>query len=323
MNRNKAAESRKEKLIFLTGSLVLVLAIFNSLLTRISGIPFGIVLDATLLLSLGLCLSTASSRPLYNHPVVIIILIWMVFCMLNVLFVSPNSLSALFPYRNYAFRLLAVVPFIHMLKSARSLPKTIMLITCINIIICLYGIMQRFVHYPDWDIRYIYNSPERLELFTHFDLLRIISVFSDPTTLGIYCMVMLLFSLLLLKNISSRRLMMLVLFSLPLLLATCLLAYSRTPFVLAVIAAGFYFIYTFNIRTVLITACASLIILIPILLTDNAMGERIKSAFHLENNVSLQIRNADRHYVQELVFEKPFGIGIALVSIGLGLLLFM
>ena len=289
--------------------LLLCISICNSLLARVTGLPMGILLDLLIGLSLAFVLFRSDYIRKRNLCINLII-IWFIYCSSHLILHSTINHASVGAFRNYAFRFLSLPLFLYITAYRSSVVKLVVFISVINLIFSTYGLIQHYIGFPDWDMSYIYASQGRTELFTHFNLLRIISVFSDPTTLGNYSCIMFAMTVLLIPLVRKARNKILFGLVSLLLISNTLLAYSRTPYLLLAIGAMIFVVFTLETRRLLTTIGLAILIAIPLLTTNNPLSSRIKSAFDFKNNVSLQIRNTDRHYVQEFIHSKPYGIGM-------------
>ena len=170
-------------------TLILFIGFFTEEITKFYSAPVGIANDALLLL-LGISLmlrliKERDYRP-FQHPITVVITIWMLYNIFAVL----NPVAATRIGWLYAVRPMAGITFIYFITayavkdfaSAKYLVKVILGLT---VFAGLYGLKQEWFGFSNGEMAWLQADPLRFMLIYQWGRIRVFSIFSDPTTMGI------------------------------------------------------------------------------------------------------------------------------------------
>ena len=187
-------------------------------------------------------------------------------------------------------------------------------LTALCVIAAGYGCYQQFFGFADFEMNYISRSQTRMNLyFLISGIKRKFSLFSDPSSFGITMAaaanVLLCFTI----TTKFSRKTFLCLFSLALTLMGLAFSGTRTAYLAFAAGACFLLLLTINklatrVVGIILFLVFAFIMMIPIY--SNPTLNRVRSAFELENEASMSVRELNRKKVQPYIWTHPFGGGL-------------
>ncbi|HMX39153.1 MAG TPA: O-antigen ligase family protein, partial [Saprospiraceae bacterium] len=301
--------------VFAVGMMLLVAALVPFAL-KLTAAPIGTLLDLLILLgTMGILLRQIRHRDwsFLKGPLPTMTLIWLYYNILQVLNPWADSKMAwLYTVRSVALQqvvfFIAIYAFRHNRRALMILLKSLLLL---GFVYAAYGLKQEYLGLSSWEETWLYSDPKRFELMFQWGRLRIASLCGDPTTFGI---LMAGFSMLCLALLlgPTREVQKIVLGVL-MVLALWSMAYSgtRTAFMLVPIGGIFYCGLILNKRVLLIGGFLFLAGTAFVLKsTTNPVIYRIKSAFNVENDDSMNVRLINQRKIQPYIQRHPFGGGL-------------
>jgi hypothetical protein len=308
--------------IYLTTSLGFVIFTLSRLIY--SDIPWGTGLEILIYITtLGMLASQKikdnSLSLFFKNPFVIVFTIYLLYIFISVVHPAMESkLGWIMEFKRilslYCFFLLIYIGMGNMKQY--YLFSRFLLALCI--IAAIYGCFQQFLGFADFEMNYILRSEARKKLlFMISGVKRKFSLFSDPSSFGITMAASASILLSIIGNIKfSKRTLIL-----SILLVVCLmsLAFSgtRTAYLAFAAGAGFFLLLTVNklatrVLGVFLVCAFALIMIIPIY--SNPTLNRVRSAFDLGNEASLNVRDINRKSIQPYMLTHPFGGGLGTTS---------
>lgn len=255
----------------------------------------------------------------FKNPFVIVFTVYLLYIFISI--VNPAMNSKIGWITEFK-RLLSLYCFFLLIYIGLENVKQHYIFGRFLIILCIiaaaYGCFQQFFGFADFEMNYIVRSEARKKLlFMISGVKRKFSLFSDPSSFGI---TMAATASILLSIIGSIKFSKKTLI-LSILLIICLmgLAFSgtRTAYLAFAAGAGFFLLLTVNkiatrILGVMLLLSFAFIMVIPIY--SNPTLNRVRSAFDLGNEASLNVRDVNRKSVQPYMLTHPFGGGLGTTS---------
>lgn len=292
----------------------LAVTLLASLGSRLTNLPTGLLIDVILASGLFLVFLKYRIGMFTSHPIMMLLLIWFIFC-LGLAFLYPEKIvSWVYAIRNYSLRLFSFALFYFMIRKQDDLNNLHNFFLLSSIPICIYGLLQFAGFFPGFDQDYIASNVGRSERFSHDGKTRIFSIFSDPTTLGMYLSIMFFFAAI--PLVRARRIINRGILAIAALMTSMVivLAYSRTPYVLVLIGCILFLVFRPSKQRFMAFATLGLIAFIFVMGSNSSISDRLKSGFQLKDNVSWEIRNVDRNYITPKILERPLGYGLGITG---------
>ncbi len=255
----------------------------------------------------------------FKHPFVIIFTIYIVYVLLSIGNPAMNSKVGWIKEFKRDFALFCFFFLIYLgLDSIKQQYNFIRFLIVLCIIAGIYGCYQEFFGFAEFEMNYITRSETRRNLlFMVTGVKRKFSLFSDPSSYGITMAAAANILLVIIGNIRFSW----KTFAYVLLMIICLmgLAFSgtRTAYLAFAVGAAFYLLITINKRATRILGMVLLmalgfIMIVPIY--SNPTLNRIKSAFDLDSEASLNVRDVNRKFIQPYLYSHPLGGGLGTTS---------
>lgn len=299
-------------------TVIIVIGFFTDEITKFVSAPVGILNDGILLLlgiSLMLRLIKERNFKPFHHPITVFITIWMLYNIFAVL----NPVAATRIGWLYAVRPMAGITFIYFVmayavkdfEDAKYFVKVILGLTALS---GLYGLKQEWIGFSSAEMAWLHSDPLRFMLIYQWGRLRVFSVFSDPTTMGIIFVYITFLIVALMTGPFSKRKKILGGVAIAVMMLANAYGGSRTPVALIPIGVIYYLILRVNKNT-LIGVFGFFLLGAVFMLKSTSSGViyRMQSSFST-NDASVQIRLEHQEFVQPFLRENPFGWGLA--SIG-------
>lgn len=175
-----------------------------------------------------------------------------------------------------------------------------------------YGCYQQWFGYLPMELRYIKSNPLEYALMYQNGNLRKFSFLSDVVSFSVLAGVMCTLTLVIGINQkkASRKYMMLA----AAFIMFLGMSYSGTRTATIIVPTGMslYVLMTIKNKTTLITLFSSFILVLFFFFAPiyNPTIQRLRSTFNTED-ASLNVRDANRHYIQPYIYAHPMGGGLA------------
>ncbi|HHB78006.1 MAG TPA: O-antigen ligase domain-containing protein [Saprospiraceae bacterium] len=299
-------------------TVILFIGFFTEEITKFVSAPVGILNDGILLLlgiSLMLRLIKERNFTPFQHPVTVFITIWMFYNVVAVL----NPVAATRLGWLYAVRPMAGITFIYFvvlyaIKEFSDVKYFVKVMLGLTIFAGFYGLKQEWLGFSSAEMAWLHSDPLRFMLIYQWGRLRVFSVFSDPTTMGIIFVYMSFFIIGLMTGPFDRWKKIAGGVAIGVMMLATAYGGSRTPIALIPVGVIFFLILHINKRT-LIGVFIFFVLGTGFMLksTSNGVIYRIQSSFSTDD-ASVQIRLEHQEFVQPFLRQNPFGWGLA--SIG-------
>jgi hypothetical protein len=299
--------------------LTVAISFFVIYLRKFIDLPFGFILDGLLvILSLGLAYRAIQDRNLTisKHPISIMIYVWMGYTFLQVLNPAAPSMTG-WAYSVRSLALWIVIYFVSLrVVSWRFVKKFIVLVSALMLLSALYGLKQEFIGFSQREMDWLLADPLRYQLYFTWARLRVFSFFGDPTSFGIAVVYWGVLCLILATGpFRIWKRLVLAAIAFPMLLSMVYTG-SRTPMMLLVLGAAFYFLMNINWTTVIVGAAFTLAVSVFALKPNgNPVIFRMQSAFRPQEDRSMLLRLENQTSIQPYIQSHPFGAGLASIGV--------
>jgi putative inorganic carbon (hco3(-)) transporter len=293
----------------------LIIAFLVQFIGKMTNAPIGTSLDALLLLMIsGILISQVVKKDwsFAKDPISTLLLFWIYFNVFQVLNPSQESKMAwLFTVRSLAILNLLYFIACYAFNSFKRIQQMLNLIVGLATVVAIYGLKQEFMGFSAAEKAWIYQDPERFQLFFQWGRMRTFSLFNDAMTFGIMMAYMGLFCLI------YATAPMRVLYRGMLLLAALLMfwssIYTGTRTCFALIPMGFAFYAVMTLRKEVLVGFGVFLVLGAVLVikggNSNAVLFRVKSAFEPSEDASVQIRYFNQKRIRPFIYSHPIGYG--------------
>ncbi len=293
----------------------LIVAFLVQLIGKMTNAPVGTSLDALLLLMIaGILIGQVLKKnwTFAKDPISTVLIFWIYFNIFQVLNPSQESKMAwLFTVRSLAILNLLYFIACYAFNSFKRIQQMLNLIVFLATIVAIYGFKQEFLGFSSAEKAWIYQDPERFQLFFQWGRMRTFSLFNDAMTFGIMMAYMGVFCL-----IYATAPMRLFYRSL-LILAAILMFWSsiytgtRTCFALIPLGLAFYALMTLKKEVILglgiFLAFGAVIVFKGG--NSSAVLFRVRSAFEPSEDASIQIRYFNQKRIRPYIYSHPIGYG--------------
>lgn len=253
--------------------------------------------------------------PFFKKPFVIVFSIYLLYVVVSVVNPAMNSKLGWISECKRFFSLYCFFLIIYIgLDNVKDHYKYSRLLLILCIIAAIYGCFQQLFGFADFEMNYIVRSEARRKLlFMISGVKRKFSLFSDPSSFGITmaASASILLSLIANSKLSKKT----FLYSFFLIVSLMGLAFSgtRTAYLAFAAGAGFFLLLTANkiatrVLGIFLLLGFAFIMVVPIY--SNPTLNRVRSAFDLDNEASLNVRDVNRKSVQPYMLSHPFGGGL-------------
>ncbi len=299
--------------------LILIVAFLTNLLAKIGDYPVGIALDALayfMLFAIFIRQIKERNWEFVNNPISFFIIIWICYSMIMALNPEAESIKAwLYSVRAMAGLIIIFFIALYAFNSLERIKLMFKVILFLSFLAALYGLKQEWIGFEDWEMAWLRANERRWLLIVQWGRVRVFSIFSDPTTMGIPMVYMSVFSIILATApIKIWKRVALIVAACAMLLC---MGYggSRTPVVLIPIGFMFYVLLTLQ-RKILMVSGIGFLLFFVIMLKDssNPVLYRLQSAFR-SNDASVQVRLDNQRLIQPYIRTHPFGSGLGSTGI--------
>ena len=301
--------------------LVFLMGIFMFYIDRMANLSFptGTVYDA--LVALVFFSLFVDQRhhdwTLFKNPVTFMFAIVIFYQFLQFFNPSANSpIAWLVSLRNNTSFLLYIICF-QIFSSVKSVTRFTMLWMFVAFIAAAYGIQQHFFGLNSFETAWMNSQQERVNLYIIWGELRVFSLFSDPSSFGLFMSMSGLASMVM--AMGPFKSMIRLGFGLLSVIFLISMSYSGTRTAIAMVAAGiaFYIVIMLHNRRTLV-ASSILVFFGAILFFGPFYGgtmSRLRSTFHASADPSMAVRDVKRLRFQEYIQTHPMGGGLNTVGI--------
>ena len=231
---------------------------------------------------------------------------------------NPNLLSIkgyLFGFRR-EMSLLCVYIFAYYASKDRDFIKRLLwLWISLATVAAIYGLWQQFIGFNRVDrffVMYKWVMEGRMP-FYHAGFMRMFSLFSDPTTFGMFLAPAAIFSFVYSNLVKSRKLKVFLIVSAVLMIGGVVVSGTRTAYVMVVASIALYLMMTMNNKRTIIISSLLLFGFMYLLygpIGNNHYVERVRSGFVGSDDESLALRDYKRNATQSYMYSQPLGGGI-------------
>ncbi len=297
-------------------SILIMTSFFIMQAAKYANLPFGTVMDALIFVMMfGILVRQIKERDwaFAKNPISYCIMLWIAYNILQI--INPwagSAMAWLYTVRSVAVLLSLYYIACYAFTSLEKIISAIKLILILGFITAVYGIKQEIFGYTASEINWLYEYEERFQLIFQWGRLRVVSLFADPTTLGIMMVYLSTFCLILASNSKIDRLkrITLVFFSLCMLL-TMAFGGSRTPVVLIPIGLLAWMLLTLKKSTIV---SISIFFVVGFAFMFRSSGNpiiwRIQSALNFTEDASVKVRMRNQKFIQPFIQTHPFGGGL-------------
>jgi putative inorganic carbon (hco3(-)) transporter len=300
--------------------LLFLMGVFMFYIDRMMtiGFPLGTVYDALVgLVFFSLFFDKKQHDwSLFKNPVTVMFIILIVYQVLQLFNPSANSVVAwLVSLRNNISVLIYVICF-QMFSSLKEVKRFTHVWLGIALIVGLYGIYQKLFGLTGFEMAWMNEQPERIDLYIIWGQLRAFSFLSDPSSFGLFTGAGALASMVL--AMGPFRAAYRLLFGGIMMVLLVAMSYSGTRTAIALVAVGIAFYITVmlhNRRTLL--AAAMFAVFGAILMFGPFYGStltRLRSTFKASEDPSMAVRDVKRLRFQKYIQTHPIGGGLYTVG---------
>ncbi len=298
-------------------AITLIMAMVAQYIPKLVAFPAGIALDALVFfMFLGLIVRQIKSRDwsFAHSPISGMILLWIFYCLMQVLNPSAGSQMAwVFTVRSLAGLIFLYFVALFAFRDLKRIKGMIKFMIGLAVVSSAYGLKQEWIGFSSAEIAWLYADPERYQLIVQWSRMRIFSFFSDPTSYGVYMGYMAVFCIVLIFGPTKKWQKVVLGIFASMMILSMVYAGSRTPFVLVPVGFAFYAMATFK-KEVVIGGLAVVILAVPVVIKGSASSAvlfRLRSAFQSDlSKDTMDVRSVNRKRVQPHVWNHPIGHGM-------------
>ncbi len=297
-------------------NLIIVICFFIQFIGKHVNAPIGTLLDALIFLMLfGILVNQVKKKDwsFMKNPISAILLVWIGYNFLQALNPTAESFQAwMYTVRSMAGQSFLFFIGCYALSSYKAIMNVIKLMLFMVMVLAIYGLKQEFFGYTDAEMIWVTADPERFQLIFQWSRLRIVSLLSDPTTLGIVMAYMAVFSIALITGPFKMAHKVALGIGVVCMLLTIAYAGSRTPVVL--FPFGIVILVMLTLKKEYIIGGFIFMILgagFVMKSSSNAVIFRLQSAFNPETSGdTMEVRFKNQKRVQPFIHTHPFGAGM-------------
>ncbi len=297
-------------------NVILAICFFVQFIGKHTSAPIGTLLDAMIFLMLfGILVNQVKNRDwsFIQNPISALLMIWIAYNFIQVLNpVAGSKIAWIYTVRSMAGQSLLFFIGCYAFTTYKSIKTTIKVIIGMVTILALYGLKQEFFGFTGTEMAWLMSDPERFQLIFQWSRMRIFSLLSDPTTLGIVMAYMSLFCITLITG--PFKLWQKIALGIAALCMIMTMAYagSRTPIVLFPFGIVVFMMLTMK-RDFLIAGAFFFLLGAAFVMkgSSNAVIFRIQSAFNPEaSSDTMDVRFKNQKRIQPFIHAHPFGAGL-------------
>jgi putative inorganic carbon (hco3(-)) transporter len=300
----------------------LVVSFFLLGILRFVEAPLGTILDgliALLFFSFLWAVVTKKFAMVTKHPLVIWVIVWIVYNILEV--VNPFAASReawIYTIRSVALALLLFFVAARAISDYNALKYFVLTWVFLAALLAFYGLVQEFNGLLPFEEQWVRAKEERFLLIYNWGRFRKFSFFADPTTYGIVCAYTGVFCLVMAIGVKVKLYKRLILAFLGFIMVFAMVfSGTRTAYVMPVAGLMFYVCLNFNWKIFSVFAVLATVFVGIIVSPIKSLGpldannlERIRSAFMPSDDPSFQVRLKNQAFIQPFIQKNPLGGGL-------------
>ncbi len=279
--------------------------------------PFGAFIEVFLILIfIGVVVQSFNvnnDESVFKNPIGYAILLYVGYTLLEMVNPNSSSISArLLAIREIVAFVLTFFVVMHVFKTYRYIVFFTKFWLFFALLAALYGMYQEYFGIPDFEMRWLYASPERYKLAFIWGRLRKWSFLSDINAFGLFMAYSgIICAILALGPYKIKARIVLAVSALIMFIS---MSYSgtRTATAMVIVGFAFYVFMTITNRRTLVFAVVAVIAFLSILYGPfyGATFSRIRTTFRGSEDASMSVRDVKRARLQPYVQSHPFGGGI-------------
>lgn len=293
----------------------LIIAFLVQYVGKITNAPIGTSLDGLMVLMVaGILIGQVVKKDwsFAKDPISSLLLFWIYYNIFQVLNPSAESKMAwLFTVRSLAILNLLYFIACYAFNSLKRIKQMLNLVVILATVTAIYGLKQEFGGFSAAEKAWIYQDPERFQLFFQWGRMRTFSLFNDAMTFGVMMAYMGVFCLI--YATAPLRPIYRALLVLAGLLMFWSSIYTGTRTCFALIPMGLAFYAVMTLRKEVIIAFGVFLFFGAILVfkggNSNPVLFRVKSAFEPSEDASVQIRYFNQKRIRPYIYSHPIGFG--------------
>jgi putative inorganic carbon (hco3(-)) transporter len=293
----------------------LILAFFVQFVGKLTSAPIGTSLDGLMVLMVsGILISQVVKKDwsFAKDPISSLLLFWIYFNIFQVLNPSQESKMAwLFTVRSLAILNLLYFIACFAFSSLQRIKQILNLIVILATVTALYGLKQEFGGFSEAEKSWIYQDPERFQLFFQWGRMRTFSLFNDAMTFGVMMAYMGVFCFIYATGPMRPMHRGLLILAGTLMFWSSIYTGTRTCF--ALIPMGLAFYAAMTLKKEIFIGFGIFLFFGAILVfkggNSNPVLFRVKSAFEPSNDASVQIRYFNQKRIRPYIYSHPIGFG--------------
>ena len=273
-------------------SFTIILAFFILGLKRFIGdVQLGIVMDVLILIMFfGVFVKQVKERDwsFVKNPISFMILVWILYNLLELTNpLAESTLAWVYTVRSIAGIMILYFILMYAIKSKEFITWLIRLWIILMTLACLYGYLQEFFGFPQYEMNWIMKTQERYALLFQYGKFRKFSFFSDPLVFGISMSFTSILCFVLVGG-PFKRSQKIILFLLGLFMLNGMLySGTRAAYVLPPAAFMFYTIITFRKKVLILDGVIIVLSFVLVnMSTSNQNLARFQSAYYLNDEPS-------------------------------------
>jgi len=297
---------------------LVVVSYFLLELKKVVDVPFGIFLDAgILLLFIAMLFRQAEEHDwrFADNPISWWVLAWIFLNILQVINPVAESREAwMYTVRGMAGTIVFFYVILYTLSDYAYIIRLLKLVIGLSFLVGLFSFYQEYFGLPPWEQRWMMSDIERYKLIYQGGRIRLFSFLSDPTTFGIMMAYMVVLCFSLFFGPWKRRTKVLLIIGGFVMLLGCFWSGTRTAYI--VIPAGIFFVTLMAItkRQWNLVVFSGVMMTGGIFLTQiptsNNTLYRFQTAFNPSEDRSYQVRLNTQARIKSIVQQHPFGGGL-------------
>ncbi len=299
---------------------VFFLGVFMFYIDRIADLtfPVGTVYDALIGLTFFALFLNNRTRDWtsFKNPVTIILLVLIAYQVLQLFNPSATSpIAWLVSLRNNISFLIYIICF-HMFSSIREVKKFTAVWLSIAVVAALYGIFQKLVGLTGFEMAWMKENPDRIDLYIIWGELRVFSFLSDPSSFGLFVGASALAAMVLAMGPFRTSFRILCAAALAILLIAMSYSGTRTAIALIAVGVAFYIIIMLHNRKALLASIVLVAIGVMVLMGPfhGSTMSRLRSTFKVSEDPSMAVRDYKRLSFQRYIQAHPIGGGLYTVG---------
>ena len=281
----------------------------------ITNFPLGTLMDgmeAMFILNLFIQQKRHPDWKIFNTPISVMIIIWIIYNLLEAENPSATSLMAwVYTVRTVALVMLMYFVFLYNIRTKEFIRFIFKLWLGLALFGAAYAFKQQYFGFFPFEDAYLHSDPAIAYLLFIGGVWRKFSIFSDPVVFAYTMAVSSLLCIGLMTGPLPGRKKVILFLLACFYLTNMLYSGTRGAFVLVPAAMLLYAIIKFNAKILLLAVVASAIMVVLIFIqTSNGTLYRFQTAFKPSNDASYNVRKMNQKRIQPFIQSHPMGGGL-------------